>query len=255
MILVHDEIAGGAGVLVLGVLGQRPHVAAPCAVYDGVRPGDQQPLGDIGAFEGDLLGIAQHPHGLAPVHGRALHLRLQFKPGKLRPVRRIAGVSTHVVEALAGLLGALIVAAGPFVVGVREAAGARILVNPSIGAAQIEHLPGFRHNGLASIHAPNLDALAKPPDNPVGPCSVEHPGEPLCALALQVIQMPLAGQDLVLAAQLPQPALGHLLGVNADWMMQAALPSSPQRDHRPGQLWTRRPPGPASGPGVPGPTV
>ena len=233
MILVHDEIAGGAGVLVLGVLGQRPHVAAPCAVYDGVRPGDQQPLGDIGAFEGDLLGVAQHPHGLSPVHGRALHLRLHFKPGKLRPVRRIAGVSTHVVEALAGLLGALIVAAGPFVVGVGEAPGARILVNPAIGAAQIEHLPGFRHNGLAGVHTPNLDALAKPPDNPVGPCGVEHPGEPLCALALQVIQVPLAGQDLVLAALLPQPALGHLFGVDADRMVQTALPSSPQRDHRP----------------------
>ena len=180
---------------------------------------DQQPPGHVGAGQGDLLGVPQHPHGLAPVHRRALHLRLLFKGGQLGLVGRIDGVAAHVVQPLGRFLGGFVVAPGPLVVGVGEPPGPGVLVDPAVGAAQVEHLPGFQFDGLSRVHPANLDALPKPADNPVCPGSIEHIGKILCPLALQVVQVPLAGQNLILAALLPQPPPGHLLGVDADGVM------------------------------------
>ena len=137
------------------------------------------------------------------------------------------------VEALAGFLRALVVAPGPLVVGVSEPSGAGLPVDPAVGATQIEHLPRLQGDVLSGIHAPNLVALPEPPDDPVGPGDIEYIGEIACVLALQVVQMTLAGQDLILAALVIEAALGHLLGVDRHRMMQTALPSSRQRDHRP----------------------
>ena len=36
VVFIHHEVAGGAGVLVLGILGQCPHVTAPGAMHHGV---------------------------------------------------------------------------------------------------------------------------------------------------------------------------------------------------------------------------
>lgn len=46
-----------------------------------------------------------------------------------------------------------------------------------------------------------MNALAEPPDDPVRPGGVEHIGELVCPLALEVVQMPLTGLDLVGPAQ------------------------------------------------------
>lgn len=84
-----------------------------------------------------------------------------------------------------------------------ETPGAGVLVDPSVGTAQVEHLPGLQLDGLTGVHATHLDALAEPPDDPVCPGGVEHIGEVLCPLAFQVVQVPLAGQDFILAALIP----------------------------------------------------
>ena len=133
------------------------------------------------------------------------------------------------IEPLAGLLRALIVTPGPLVVGVGETAGPGVLVDPAIGTAQVKHLPGLQQDGLPRVHAPDLDALAEPSDDPVCPGGVEHIGELLGPLALQVVQVPLAGQDLILAAHTLQPSLGHLLGIDTDRVVQAALHLVPKQ--------------------------
>jgi hypothetical protein len=92
-------------------------------------------------------------------------------------------------------------------------------MDPAVGTAQVEHLPGLQFDGLSCVHPTDLDTLAEPTDDPVRPGGVEYIGETLCPLALQVVQVPLAGQNLILAALLPQPPPGHLLGVDADGVM------------------------------------
>ena len=251
VVFIHHKVAGRTGVLVLGVLGKGPHIAAPGPVDNGIGPWDQQPLCNGGALPADLLGVAQHAHGLATVHCCALHFRLLLKHRFFRSVGRVASVRAHMVQALAGFLRALVVAPGPLVVGFAEAPGPGVLVDPAVSTAQVEHLPGLQGDGLPCVHAPDLDALAEPPNNPVGPGGVKHIGEVLRPLALQVVQVPLTGQDLVLAALLPKSALSHLLGVDRHRVVQAALPPIRQRDHRPDPPWHRLPPGPASGPAAP----
>lgn len=167
-------------------------------------------------------------------------------------IGRIDGIPAHMVQALAGLLAGFIIASGPLVVGVRKAPCAGDLVDPAISAAQVKYLPRLQSDWLAGIHTPHLDTLAEPPDDPVGPGSVEHIGEVLRTLAFQVVQVPLAGQDLILAALIPEAPLGHLLGVDTYRVVKAGLPSSRHRDRRPDRPVPQMLPEPASGPGAPG---
>lgn len=83
-----------------------------------------------------------------------------------------------------------------------------------MSTAQVKYLPGLQVDGLSRIYAAHLDALSEPPDDPVGPGGVEYIGEVLTSLALEVIQVPLTGEDLILAALVMKPSLGHLLGVD-----------------------------------------
>ena len=57
---------------------------------------------------------------------------------------------------------------------------------------------------IPRLDAPDLDALAEPADDSVRPGGVENVWELVRTLALEVVQVPSAGQDLILAAHLPQ---------------------------------------------------
>ena len=196
-------------------------------MHHRVALGDLQPLADVGAGPGDLLGVAEHPHGLSLVHGGALHLRRHLEPGQLRVVGRIDHVAAHVVKALARLLGALEVAPRHLGVGGLEPPGAGLPVHPAVEVTQVEHLPGLQHDGLSGLHAPGLDALSEPPQDPVGTGHVEHIGEVTPPLPLQVVQKPLAGQLLIPAALVLQPSPHHLLGVHRGGVVLSRLPLRP----------------------------
>ncbi len=156
------------------------------------------------------------------------------------------------VQRLARLLGRLKVASGPLVVGTLEAPGAGVLMDPAVGTAQVENLPGLQFDGRPLFHTTHLDALAEPANNTVGTGGIEHVGEVLCPLAFQVVQMPLAGGDLVRVALVTQLALGDLLCVYADRVVESALLPNRQRDHRPDQLRPRPHPRPLSETGAHG---
>ena len=253
MVLVHHEIAGRAGVLVLGVLGQRPHIPAPLAVGHRVGPWDDEPLGNVRAGQRDFFRVAEHPHGLPPVHGGALHLRLRLEHRQLRAIGRVHGVGAHMVQRLPGLLCRLEIATGPFVVGLREPPGPGLPVHPAVGTAQIKQLPGLELDGLARLHAPDLDAAGEETDHPVGSGGVKDVRKLVRPLPPQVVQVPLAGQDLVLAALGPQLSLGHLLGVDAHRVVPPGLPSLAHVSLRRGRQSGPRPwPPPVSGPAAPG---
>ncbi|MPN42140.1 hypothetical protein SDC9_189696 [bioreactor metagenome] len=120
-------------------------------------------------------------------------------------------------------------------------------MDPAVQTSLVEDLPGLRLDGLALEDAAHLDALPEPPDDPIGPGRVEDVGEVFRALALQVVQMPLAGQDLILAALAPELSPGDLFGVDRYGVMEPRLPPSRHKDRCPDQ-W-RQPP-PASEPGA-----
>ena len=82
-------------------------------------------------------------------------------------------------------------------------------MDPTIGAAQVKHLPRLELDGLAMLYSPGLDTLPKPPDNPVSPGGIKDIGEIFRPLALEVIQMPQAGLDLIGAAQVVSPSPGN----------------------------------------------
>ena len=163
----------------------------------------------------------------------------------------IDGVTTHMVQPLTGLFTGLVGTTRPLVIGMSEPPGAGILVYPPVGAAQVEYLPGLQHDGFSGVHAPHLDTLAKPPDNPVSPGSVEDIWKFLCTLALQVVQMALTGKNFIFTALCFQASPSHLLSIDRNWVMESTLPSSPQIDHRPDRPGPQRPPGPFSGQGAP----
>ena len=185
--LIHHIVAGRARVFVLGVLTQRPHKPAASTVYHGVAAGDHQPLEDVGAFLGDLLGVVKHAPCLPAVNGSALHFRLFLEYGQLRPVGRIDAVGAHVVEALPRLLGALKVTSGALVVGLVEAPCPCVLMHPTVGAAQVKHLPRLQLDRLPLLHAAGLNTLPEPLDNAVGAGGVEDIGEVHCPLPLKVV--------------------------------------------------------------------
>ena len=146
---------------------------------------------------------------------------------------RIDGVSAHMVEGLAGLLCALVVAAAPLIVGVVEPPGAGFHVDPSIRASQVEHLPRLQLDGLSGIHTAHLVALSEPAKDAVCSGHIEYIREIWCTLALQVIQVALTRQDLILATLRPELSGHNALGILADRMVQAGLSSSRHRDHPP----------------------
>ena len=253
MVFVHHKIGGRAGILVFGVLGQRPHEAAPFAVGHRVGAGHDEPLGDVRAGQGDLLGVPEHPHGLAPVYRGALHLRLRLKHRQLRAVGRIHGVGAHMIEGLARLFRGLEIPPGPLVVGFGEPPGPCLPVYPAIGAAQVKHLPRLELDGLARLHPPALNTVGEEADHPVGAGGVEDVGEIIRSLPAQIVKVPLAGQDLVLTALGPQLPLGYLLGVNAHRVVQPGFPTLPHVSPQIGRRPAPPPrPGPASGPAAPG---
>ena len=248
MVLVYLEVGGRAGILVFRFLGQGPHEPAAGTVHHRVGAGDDEPLGDSGGRRRDLFCVPKHPHGLAAVYGGALHFRLPLEQRQLRAVGRVDGVAAHMVQALAAYLRALHVAPAPLAVAAVEPPRPGVPVHPAVKAPLVEHLPGLWLNGLAGIHAPDLNALPEPADDAVGPGGVEDIWELIGSLALQVIQVPLARHDFEGAAHLPQLPLGHLLGVDAHRMVQPGFPSfphvNPQKDRRPAPPPR---PGPVSG--------
>ena len=241
MVFVYDEICWRAGVFVLRVLAQRPHIAAARPVHDWVGPWDHEAFCDAWAVQADFFCVAQNSHCLPSVHCRALHFRLLLKHRQFWMIRRIHRIAAHMVQALTGLFRRLVVSARPLVVRVRKSAGAGLTIDPAVGTAQIKHLPRFQDDRLSGIYAPGLDALSEPPDDPICPGRIKDIREVIRPLSLEVVQVSLTGEDLILTALLPQPSLHHLLCIHADRMVQPALPPSRQRDHRPGQC-LRTPP-------------
>ena len=98
-------------------------------------------------------------------------------------------------------------------------------MDPAVQAPLVEDLPRLGLDGLTGVDPPDLDALAKPADDPVCAGGVEDVGEIVRPLPLQVVQVAAAGHNLVLTAHLPQFPLRHLLGVDRHWVVQARLPA------------------------------
>ena len=219
MVFVHHKIAGRAGVLVLGVLGQGPHIPSSGLVNHRVGSGDDKPFGNVRAGLGNFFGISKDPHGLPPVHGGTINFRLHLKNCRFRLIGWVHHVPAHVIKGLPGFFRGLKISSGPLVVGPLKPPGPVLLMDPTIGAAQVKHLPRLELDGLAMLHPPGLDTLPKPPDNPICPGGIKDIGEIFRPLALEVIQMPLAGLDLIGAAQVMEPSPGHLLGIDADRMV------------------------------------
>ena len=203
--------------------------------------------GDLRRGRSDLRGVAPDPARLVLVHGGAVDLRLVLIDGLFRLVRRIKGVGGHMVKALGAVLRRFDVAPGPLIVSLGEAPHAGLPVDPAVQAALIEDLPGLRLDGLAGHGAADLDAFSEEVQDPVRPGLIEDPGEIIGPLPLQVVQVPLTRQDLPAAAVAPEPALGHLLGIDAHGMVEpAALSHLSHRKAGPSAPWPRR--GPATGP-------
>ena len=192
VVLVHDKVGRCARVLVLGVLGQRTHQAAACAVVgDGFL--DDHALGDRRGLRPDLLGITIDALGLLAVYRRALDLGFHLKLGPFGLIGWVQHIGAHVIQALTGLFRALDVAAPALVVGAVEAPHAGVTMHPAVGHAQIKHLPVQKPDGLTGQRAAHLRTLQKPTHNAVGAGLVKDPREVIGALAFEVVQMALAG--------------------------------------------------------------
>ena len=228
VVFVYDEEGRGAGVFVFGVLTEGPHIAAQLPVPDRVRPGDDQLRGDLRRCVCDRLGVTEDAHRLAAVDSCALHLRLALVLSELRLIWWIDRIAAHRIEALPGLFGAFEVPSGALLIGPVEAPGAGVLMHPAIDAAEIELLPVLQRDRLARLWASRLDAQGEPPEDPVGPRRVEDIGEIGIPDPLQVIQVPLAGLDLVGTAHVVQPSSCDLLGVHRDRVGQDLVPARHQ---------------------------
>ena len=225
VVLVDDDEGRRAGVLVLDVLRQGPHPSAQLPGSDRQALRDDQVGRDLRAGLGDLPGVAEDAHRLASVHGHAVHLGAALILCQLRMPRRVQRVPAHVIEALPGLLGALEVPAGALLIGDREAPLACIFMHPAVYAAEVELLPVLQLHRLPGLRAAALDAEGKPPIDPVGPRHVEHVGKVRIADPLQIVQVPLAGFDLIRSAVLLQPAGRDLFGVHRDRVRQDLIPA------------------------------
>ena len=135
------------------------------------------------------------------------------------------------IEGLARLFRGLEVPPGPLVVGFGEPPGPCFPVHPAIGAAQIKDLPGLELDGLARLHPPALNTVGEEADHPVGAGGVEDVGEIIRSLPAQIVQVPPAGQDLVLTALGPQLPLGYLLGIDSHRVVQPGFPPLSQIHH------------------------
>ena len=225
VIFVDDHEGRRAGVLVLDVLAERPHPAAQLPALQGQALRDDQMRRDLRAGLGDLPGVPEDAHRLAAVHGHAVHLGAALILRLLRVSGAVQRVAAHVIQALPALLGALEVPAGALLVGDDEAALACIFMHPAVYAAEIELLPVLQLHRLPGLRAAALNAEGKPPIDPVGPAHVEHVGEVRVPDALQIVQVPLAGLDLIRPAVALQPSRRDLLGVHRDRVRQNLVPA------------------------------
>ena len=223
VVFIDDEVRRRAGVLVLGVLGQRAHPAAACLMRHGVRLRDVQPLRDGGGRPGYCFRVIKDALCLCTVNGRALHLGHHFKASKLRMIGRIHGVSAHVVKALSGLFCALEIASGALVVGTREPARAVVNADPAVYVAEVKHLPRLKLYRLPAFNAAYLPALTEPADDPVGAGRVEDVGEIGGVLPLEVTEEALARLYFCRTAHGAEFTLCHLLRVDRSGMVQPTL--------------------------------
>ena len=192
MVLVHDEVGRCARVLVFGILGQRTHQAAACAVIgDGFL--DDHALGDGGRLGPDFLGVAIDALGLLAVHRRTLDLGFHLKLGQFGLIGRVQHVGAHVIQTLTGLFRALNVAASALVVGAVKAPHAGVLMYPAVGHAEVKHLPVQQPDGLPGQRAAHLRTLQEPAHNAVGAGLVKDPREVIGSLPFQIVQMALTG--------------------------------------------------------------
>ena len=225
VVFVDDDEGRRAGVLVLDILRQGPHPSAQLPGPDRQALRNDQVGRDLRAGLGDLPGVAEDAHRLAAVHGHAVHLGAALILCQLRMPRRVQRIAAHMVQALPGLLGALEVPAGALLIGDREAPLACIFMHPAVYAAEVELLPVLQLHRLPGLRAAALDAEGEPPIDPVRPGHVEDVGKVGIADPLQIVQVPLAGLDLIRPAVALQSSGRDLFGVHRDRVRQDLVPA------------------------------